>query len=53
MTYTLPERDVIIRRIEIAEARLNAMVRTALITASTEDLALMADSMEATLNQEN
>lgn len=52
MPYTLPEREAIIKRIEMAEIQLNAAIRTLIITAKTEDLALMATEMEAVIAKE-
>ena len=53
MTYTLPEREAIIRRIELAEMELNSLLRTVIITTSTSDLEIMANEMEATIKRNN
>jgi len=49
MTYTLPERNAIIARIEAAEKQLNAEVRTAIITATTTDLVAILGALQASV----
>jgi len=46
MSYTLPERNEIIAKIEEAETHLNYEVRTAIITASTSELVAVANQLE-------
>lgn len=46
MTYTLPERNAIIARIEDAQKYVNMTVRTGLIVMSTEELEDLAIKLE-------